>query len=384
MHAAHDRFAYTYGLEEEFFLVRADSHRLVPRMPKGLVRKARQALGPAIGPEMLQAQLEISSPVFRTADEGRAGMNALRAGLATVVEDAGMRLLSAGTHPLAAWRAQTGTSRRHYRELVDDFQIVARRNLVCGLHVHVAVPDNVDRVRLMNRVIPWLPLFLALSTSSPFWGRQRTGLLSYRQALYDEWPRTGIPDFFEDQAQYDAFAKLLQQNKAIRDAGSLWWGLRPALDYPTLELRIADGCTRLRDSLAIAALFRCLVRSLVRHPQRGPRRTAITRRVVDENRWRAKRFGLAARFIDERRGVAEPLPVVLARLRASCAEEAAALGNERDLASLDALLAEGTSADVQLAIYDQRLRLGDSHSAALKPVLDWLLATTREPALETP
>lgn len=379
-----DRFIYTYGLEEEFFLVRADSHRLVPRMPKGLVKKARQTLGPAIGPEMLQAQLEISSPVFETSDEGRQRMNALRAGLAAVVEDAGMRLLSAGTHPMATWRAQAGTSRRHYRQLVDDFQIVARRNLVCGLHVHVAVPDTVDRVRLMNRIVPWLPLFLALSTSSPFWGRQRTGLLSYRQALYDEWPRTGIPDFFEDQAQYDAFAMLLQQTKAIHDSGSLWWGLRPALNYPTLELRIADGCTRLRDSLAIAALFRCLVRSLVRHPHRGHRRTAITRRVVDENRWRAKRFGLAARFIDERRGVAEPLPVVLARLRGSCAEDAAALGCGREMASLDMLLAEGTSADVQLAIYDQRLRLGDSHAAALRPVLEWLLATTREPVPEIP
>lgn len=384
MRSPHEKFEYTYGLEEEFFLVRRNSHRLLPRMPKDLVRQARETLGPAVGPEMLQSQLEISSPIYRHGSEARQGMNDLRQGLAGLVETFDLRLLSAGTHPLASWREQTGTSRRRYRRLVDDFQIIARRNLVCGLHVHVAVPDTVDRVKLMNRVIPWLPLFLALSTSSPFWGRERTGLLSYRQALYDEWPRTGVPDFFEDQAQYDQFAALLQKNKAINDAGSLWWGIRPALAYPTLELRIADGCTRLRDSLAIAALYRCLIRSLVRHPHRGPRRTPITRRIVDENRWRAKRFGLGALFIDEHGGPPEPLPDALARLRRDCAEDAAALGCEQELASLDTLLAEGTSADMQLAIYDRGRQAGESHAQALKPVLDWLLDTTLEPAPEAP
>jgi carboxylate-amine ligase len=379
MPAAHADFDYTFGLEEEFFLVSADTHRLMPRMPAGLIKRAREALGESVAQEMLQSQIEISSPVFHTAAEARERMHALRHALAGVVQGSGLRLLSAGTHPLAAWRLQHGTSRRHYQRLVDDFQIIARRNLVCGLHVHVAVPPGVDRVQLMNRVMPWLPLFLALSTSSPFWGRQRTGLLSYRQALYDEWPRTGIPDFFDDQDQYDAFAELLRRNNAIKTAGSLWWGIRPALDYPTLELRIADACTRLRDSLAIAQLFRCLVRFLVQHPDHGGERSAITRRVIDENRWRAKRFGLGARFIAESGGPAEPAPDALARLRRDCAEDADALQCGGDLAALDALLAEGTSADVQLAIYDRRRESGDSHLQALVPVLDWLLATTLEP-----
>jgi carboxylate-amine ligase len=374
-----ESFAYTFGIEEEFFLVGADSHRLVPRMPAGLIARAREVLGETVAQELLQAQIEISSPIFHGAAEARERMFPLRTALAAVVQESGLRLLSAGTHPLAAWRLQHGTSRRHYRRMVDDFQIVARRNLVCGLHVHVAVPPQVDRVQLMNRVMPWLPLLLALSTSSPFWGRQRTGLLSYRQALYDEWPRTGIPDFFDDQAQYDAFAELLRRNSAIKTAGSLWWGIRPALAYPTLELRIADACTRLRDSLAIAALFRCLVRFLVRHPEHGRERSAITRRVIDENRWRAKRFGLGARFIDEHGGPAEPVPAALARLRGHCAEDADALQCRHELAALDALLAEGTSADVQLAIYDRRREQGDSHLQALVPVLDWLLATTLEP-----
>ena len=371
-----DRFDYTFGLEEEFFLVRADSLRLLPRMPTGLVAKARERLGEVIGPELLQSQLEISSPVFHSAAQARGGMHALRTGLADLVAGYDLRLLCAGTHPLSSWHQQLGTSRRRYRQLVDDFQIVARRNLVCGLHVHVAVPPGIDRVRLMNRAMRWLPLFLALSTSSPFWNRHRTGLLSYRQALYDEWPRTGIPDFFDDQAQYDTFAQLLADNRAIKDAGSLWWGIRPSLAYPTLELRIADSCTRLRDSLAIAALFRCLVRFLVRHPGHGAERSAITRRVIDENRWRAKRFGLGARFIDETSGVAVPVADALAWLRTACAEDADAFACAPELATFDRLLAEGTSADRQLAIFDQACEQGESPTRAFTAVLDWLLATT--------
>lgn len=376
MTTAFGQSGFRFGIEEEFFLVRPRSSRLALRMPPGLVREARTVLGRAIGPELLQSQIEISSPILGDSVEAKRIMYALRQGLAQVAGHHDLRLLSAGTHPLGAWRGQTETSRRHYRRLVDDFQIVARRNLVCGLHVHVAVPADVDRVRLMNRAMPWLPLFLALSTSSPFWNGERTGLLSYRQAIYDEWPRTGIPDHFDDQAQYDAFAELLAQNNAIRDAGSLWWAIRPALNYPTLELRIADSCTRLRDSLAIAALFRCLVRSLVRRPGHGAGRSAITRRVIDENRWRAKRFGIAAKFIDEHGGPAVPMPLALQRLREECAEDAEALGCTDELADLDAILAEGTSADRQLALYEQHRVQGDSHAQALKQVVDWLLETT--------
>jgi carboxylate-amine ligase len=367
---------FRFGIEEEFFLVRPRSSRLASRMPAGLVHEARKALGSAIGPELLQSQIEISSPILSDSAEAKRILSGLRQGLAQVAQHHDLRLLSAGTHPLGAWRSQTETYRRHYRRLVDDFQIVARRNLVCGLHVHVAVPPDVDRVRLMNRAMPWLPLFLALSTSSPFWNGERTGLLSYRQAIYDEWPRTGIPDFFEDQAQYDAFAALLAQNNAIKDAGSLWWAVRPALNYPTLELRIADSCTRLRDSLALAALFRCLVRSLVRRPDHDPGRTPITRRVIDENRWRAKRFGIAAKFIDEHGGPAVPAPLALQRLREDCAEDAEALGCVQELADLETILTEGTSADRQLAIYEQHRVRGDSHAQALRHVVDWLLDTT--------
>lgn len=370
---------YRFGIEEEFFLVHAESGRLARRAPRALVELARRELGGCISGELLQSQLEISSPILQDSDAARTGMSGLRRDLAALAARFELRLLAAGTHPQGGWRAQHANASRRYREMVEDFQIVARRSLVSGLHVHVELPSGEERVRVMNRVLPWLPLFLALSTSSPFWDRRATGLKSYRQSMYDEWPRTGIPDAFADEAEYRGFVALLERGGAIRDAGSLWWGIRPSMKFPTLELRICDACTRLRDSLAIASLFRCTLRLLVREPALNAERSAITRRVIDENRWRAKRFGLAAEFLREH---AEPqsAAAMLAELRQRCAPDAEALGCGEALQVLDRLLAEGTSADAQLAIDAARRQAGDTSAQALRQVLRWLMDTTLEPA----
>ncbi|MGH8078982.1 MAG: YbdK family carboxylate-amine ligase, partial [Lysobacter sp.] len=292
-----------------------------------------------------------------------------------LAQDHGLALMAAGTHPLGEWREQAPTDKPRYRRLVEDFQIVARRSQVCGLHVHVQLPDGVDRVQVMNRAMPWLPLLLALSTSSPFWDRWNTGLMSYRQAMYDEWPRTGIPDFFANEAEYDAFAAVLQRAGAISDARSLWWAIRPSPSFPTVELRIADACTHLEDSLAIATLYRCLMRHLAERPAESPPCNAATRRIIDENRWRAKRFGLQADFIDEQ-GNTEPALAQLQRLRELCAEDARQLDCAQALSGLDAIVERGTSAHAQLALYREQRDRGASRPAALKSVVDWLLQTT--------
>lgn len=367
---------YTYGIEEEYFLVRPGAHGLATRVPAELLKQARRELGDSVANEMLQSQIEISSPIFRDAAQAQRSMIELRDALSQVAARFDLGLVAAGTHPLGVWREQERSPRSRYRRMMEDFQIVARRSLVCGLHVHVQLPPGVDRVRVMNRAMPWLPLFLALSTSSPFWNRSRTGLLSYRQAVYDEWPRTGIPDFFADEAEYDALAALLTRAKAINDARSLWWGIRPSPRYPTLELRIADCCTRVRDALAIAALYRCLLRYLVRNPQDEPPRSALTRRVIDENRWRAKRFGTEAKFFDESGAEPEPLPQALARLRALCADDIRALDSAEALAPLDAIVADGSSAHRQLALYREQRELGLSRVSSLDAVVDWLRAAT--------
>lgn len=369
-------FPWTFGIEEEFFLAHPRSRALATSVPRSLLRACRRRFGDAIAPELLHSQIEIVSPVFSTCGEARETMIALRRGVAAIAAGKDLRVLASGTHPIAAWGEQVETPKTRYRGIVEDFQIVARRNVLCGLHVHVAVPAGIDRVALMNRAMPWLPAFLALSTSSPFWNRAVTGLMSYRQAAYDEWPRTGIPDHFENEAEYARFVELLAAGGAVRDASYLWWAIRPSLRFPTLELRICDACTRVDDAVAIAALYRCLLRFLARRPDVGAAWTPFTRRLVDENRWRAKRFGLDARFLSFDGSPPEGCRSAIVRLLDAVDEDARALGCGPSLQRVRDILREGTSAHAQLAIYRGRRARGDTPFEALQFLVDWLAAAT--------
>ncbi len=365
---------YTFGLEEEFFVVNPATRDVVARVPPGFVASCRRRLGrERVSHEMLQSQVEIVSPVFADHAAARSEMRRLRDGVAAAAGEMRLAIVASGTHPLGLWNVQKTTRAARYERLVDDFQIIGRRNLLCGLHIHVGVAPGVDRVDLMNRLMPWLPCFLALSTSSPFWNRHRTGLLSYRQAAYDEWPRTGIPDFLDDEADYAAFVDLLVRTRAIDGPGSIWWAIRPSHRFPTLELRIADCCTDLDDALALAALFRCLVRAHVRRPRIGRARGSATRRLIEENRWRAKRHGIDAAFIDEARGEAIPFREVLADLLGLIEEDATALGCAREIAHIDTVLERGTSAHRQLAVYRRGIDEGRTRLESLRAVVDWLI-----------
>ena len=203
-------------------------------------------------------------------------------------------------------------------------------------------------------LLPYLlPVFLALSASSPFWDQRVTGLMSYRQAIYDEWPRSGVPDFFDDERDYQGFVERLQKAGAIRDATYLWWAIRPAMKFPTLELRIADVCTRMDDAIALAALFRCLIAMLVRNPEYGAERTTHTRRLIDENRWLAKRDGVTASLIDEASGAAVPMRAIVEDTIDLVIEDADRLGCLPSLQHLHRILDRGTSANSQLRVYNQ-------------------------------
>lgn len=377
-------FNFSFGIEEEYFLSSAATGNLAARAPKKLLAAAQAKLGEAVTAELLQSQIEISSPIFHSVDEAYQSMVNLRSNLAEVAASMGLRIIAASTHPLGAWREQSATEKPRYDQLMSDFRIIGQRNLVCGMHVHVAVPDGIDRVKLMNRAMPWLPVFLALSTSSPFWDRHITGLLSYRQAVYDEWPRSGIPDFFSDEQDYDGFVALMHQGGALQDASYLWWAIRPALKYPTLELRIADVCTRVADGVALAALFRALIATLIARPDLGQAPTTRTRRLVDENRWRAKRDGTSAQLIDEATQRAIALPDVLNRLLEIVAPEADRLGCEPALRRLPAIFTSGTSAHAQLGLYNERRAAGDSRAKALRHVVEWLVDTTARPQVGQP
>ena len=375
--------AFTFGIEEEFFLIDRRTRHAAARVPKGFIKSCQRRLGDRVAFEMQQSQVEIVSTVLTDPAAALAEMSTLRAGVAEVAGAMGFGIIAAGTHPLAQWRRQQHTDKPRYARLIHDFQMIGRRDVVCGMHVHVAVPRS-DRVEVMNRLLPWLPLFLALSTSSPFWNLTRTGLMSYRQAALDEWPRMGIPDLFDGQPDYDAFVARLVRAGALKDASELWWAIRPSLNYPTLELRIADSCTHVEDSVAIATLFRCLVSAHVRDPDLGARRSTATRRLIDENRWRAQRHGLAAEFIDEFEDRLIGVPERLAQAIALTATDARVLDPHGALRGLDAIVARGTSAHEQLARYDAARASGANHVDALRAVVDWLATTTCPEQLPAP
>ena len=367
-----EQFPFTFGIEEEFFLTHPTSRSLATVVPRSLLRACQRRFGDAVTPELLRSQIEVVSPVFERHEQAAEELTRLRRGVAGIAADKDLRLTASGTHPLATWRTQIETPKARYRQLVEDFQIIGRRNVLCGLHIHVAVPPAVDRVQVMNRVMHWLPVFLALSTSSPFWNRSPTGLLSYRQSAYDEWPRTGIPDHFADEAEYARLVDTL----ALKDTSFLWWAIRPALRFPTLELRICDACTRLADTLAIAALYRCVVRRLTLRPEVAPPWTAHTRRLIDENRWRAKRYGLDAEFIPPGGGEARPCRDTVRAMIENLAEDARSLDCEAALDRVRTILDEGTSAHAQLSVYDAARARGDTQAKALLAVMDWIIEAT--------
>lgn len=367
--------ALTFGIEEEFFLVDLRTRHAAPRVTKRFVKTCQERLGDSVTFELQQTQVEIVSPIFVDSAHALAEMTRLRATVAEIAAAMGLGIIAAGTHPLANWRRQRHTEKPRYARLIETFQMIGRRDVMCGMHIHVAVPAG-DRVRLMNRLMPWLPVFLALSTSSPFWNLSRTGLLSYRQSAIDEWPRAGIPDFFDDQSDYDAFVARLARAGALRDGSELWWAIRPSPTFPTLELRICDSCTRIADTIALAMLFRCLVSAHLRLPDLGARRSTATRRLIEENRWRAQRHGIEAQFIDEFEdrevGVTERVAEALALTE----PDAHRLDPDGVLGTLATILARGTSAHAQLARYDEARAAGSDRVAALRDVVDWLALTT--------
>lgn len=371
-----ETFDFPFGMEEEYFLVDAATGALSTPAVDDLMQDARAKLGDVVTAELLQSQIEIASPILHSHDEAREVMFRTRHELSEVVAGHGLNIVAASTHPLGIWQEQLITEKRRYDKLMSDFRIISQRNLVCGLHVHVAIPEGIDRVEVMNRAMHWLPMFLALSTSSPFWNHRVTGLLSYRQALYDEWPRSGIPDFFIDEADYQAFVARMQAAGAIADSTHLWWAIRPAMRYPTLELRICDVCTRLDDALAIAALYRSLIATLLANPEMGKAHSTHTRRLIDENRWRAKRDGLKAEFILETSNEVMPVVDVVANLLTECREQIERLNCAAALQPLDRILADGTSAHQQLKIYNESRAAGDENPQALGKVIEWLKETT--------
>ena len=367
--------SYRFGIEEEYFLADAETRGTPRRSVKPFHAEAAERL-PEIGRELLQCQVEVCTPPSTEFADARAVLGRQRAALADLGRRHGLLVFAAGTHPVADWARQLPTKGDRYRGILKDVGLAGRRSLICGMHVHVEVPDPDARVALMNRLLPFQPLLLALSASSPFWQGKPTGLTAYRISAFGELPRTGLPELFPDTAAYERYVRIMTRAGSIQDASFLWWSLRPSIKFPTLELRIADSCTRLDDAITIAALFRCLVRLAVRRPELNAALDAVSRALAEENLWRAQRSGTEAELIEEADEEAHLFADALDRLLALIAEDAEALGCTAEVARARTILAEGTSADRQIAIFEET-RTGDtSNRQALDAVVDWLAETS--------
>ena len=365
--------AFTFGIEEEYFLVDAETNSLVRKTPQTFLEAANAAAAGRISPEFLQPQIEvISSPHDNMAD-ARAELRDLRRTISAVAGEHGLAILAAGTHPTATWRKARQTEKERYHNVMHDLQMIGQRDLVCGLHVHVELPDPDDRVDLMCRMLPYVPLFLALSTSSPFWQSRRTGLKSYRLAAYDELPRTGVPELFRTREEFDAYVTALVRAGVIEDSSYIWWAIRPSLLNPTLELRAPDSCTLVEDSIAIAALYRTLVRHLYLNRWRNSDLSPVGRAIIVENKWQAQRHGVHAIFAAE--DGALTVAETLERVICDTAADADALGCSAEVNRCRTIVSSGTSADAQLALFTAHRRSG-SRGAALRAVTDWIAAAT--------
>ena len=362
---------YTFGLEEEYFLVRRNGRRL-RHMPRRFFADCREALGERFGSEMLQTQVEVQTGVHDDTAAAENELRALRRTVGDIAHRHGLGILSAGTHPSALWRGQRSTDKPHYDQVMSELQMLGQRNLLCGLHVHVQPEDPGQRVALMARMQPFLPLLLALSTSSPFWMGHATGLMGYRQTAYQEIPRTGLPPLFRDQREYDHYVQRMTDGRAIQNASFLWWAVRPSLAFPTLELRVTDACTNLCDALAIAQVYRCLVRHLERRPALHAELHAGDQAIVAENLWRAQRHGFDAGLIDLGSRRLVPVREMVENTLEALDDDISALGCAPQVERVWQILEDGTSAHGQLQRYRERREAGDSHADALSHVVQWL------------
>jgi carboxylate-amine ligase len=368
--------SFSIGIEEEYLLVNQESRNLEPEPPAALLAKCEEALKGQVSPEFSRSQIEVGTRVCNSMQEARDELVKLRSTVAKIAAEFGLAPIAASTHPFAQWQSQQHTDKERYNILAEDLQQVARRLVISGMHVHVGIEDDDLRIDLLGQAAYFLPHLLALSTSSPFWEGNRTGLKSYRLSVFDELPRTGIPHQFGSYSEYQRTVELLVSAGLIEDATKLWWDLRLSARFPTLEMRITDVCPLLADGISIAALFRCILRMLYRLRRQNQRWRHYPPFLVRENRWRAQRYGIEQGLVDFGKGALVPFPVLLEELFDLVAEDAAYFGCVAEVKHAREILARGTSADRQLARFEAVKELGGSEQAALVAVVDGILDDT--------
>lgn len=368
--------SFTIGIEEEYMLVNPHSGALACAVPRSLMADMRRRLGKQVAPEFLQSQVEVGTPVCTSAAQARRQLAELRATVAEVAAQHDLAIIAASTHPFADAHDQHITRKPRYAALAEDLQAVVRRLLISGMHVHVGIDDDDLRIDLMNQASYILPHLLALSTSSPFWHGMDTGLKSYRISVWNEMPRTGLPHPFETFSDFQRHVDVLVDAGIIEDATKVWWDLRPSARYPTLEMRIPDLCTTLQDAACVAALFQCWLRRLYRLRLSNQRWRQYSHWLLQENRWRAHRYGIDGGLIDFGRGAVVAYADLLEEILEHIGEDAEALNCVAEVRHARTIVRRGTSAHRQLRVYQQALEGGRSKQAALAEVVHWLRRET--------
>ncbi|GLK68721.1 carboxylate-amine ligase [Hansschlegelia plantiphila] len=368
--------AFRFGVEEEYFLADATTGASPDSAAADRFHKAAASVVKPASHELLKGQIEVQTEPGVNFDAARDQLREMRRDLAKVAAEHGLLVFAAGSHPLAKSREQDTTEKARYRRLEAELGLIASRTMICATHIHVEAPEADGRIGVMNRLLPFLPLLLALSVSSPFWQGRDTRLKGYRLTAFAEWPRTGLPELFRDQHEYQRFIDLLVAAGVVEDATFVWWHIRPSTRFPTIELRVCDSCPRLDDAIAIAALYQALFRCVLRRPELNADMGPVDRGVCASNIWQAQQHGVEAELIDVALAAARPVAAHLDVALELVEQDAEALGSSEWVGRTRDILKRGTSADRQLAAYRNAKAEGAADDDALREVVRSLAEET--------
>ncbi|UCH24565.1 MAG: carboxylate-amine ligase [Trueperaceae bacterium] len=383
------RAPLTIGIEEEYQIIDPNTRELTSYVQQ-MLKDGRFVLGSQVTEELMQSQIEIGTQICRTIEEARFELSRLRRAVAEVAERHGFAIAAAGTHPFSRWEEQQISESERYQTARDAFGIVARSLLIFGMHIHIGFGTSPQAYAVMldvyNQMRYALPHILALTTSSPFWEGRDTGLKSYRSVIWENAPRTGIPPTFRSYSEYEEFVDLLGEVHSVgkdqasgkADKTMIWWDARPRPDLGTIEIRVSDMCTTIDEAICIAAICQAMAALFIKLRERNQSWRIYRTELIEENKWRALRYGIEGNLIDFGKGEEVPARFLMRELTELLDGVAAELGTREEIAAIHTILERGTSADRQLATYRSALADGASNREALLNVVDQLIEETRQ------
>ncbi len=358
----------TLGVEEEYQIIDPITRDLT-LSEHTIIDEGNAILPGQVKAEMHRAVVEVSTKICKNIKDVREDVTLLRKNVIQIAESQGLHVASAATHPFAQWKDQAITDLPRYEQVVEELQDAARSNLIYGLHVHVGIGTRQLGVYLMNAARYFLPHIFVLSTNSPFFDGRNTGFKSFRTKVFDKFPRTGIPDFFQTTGEYDDYVDLLVRTNCIDNAKKIWWDIRVHPFFPTVEFRICDVTLRIDETVAIVALIQALAAKILRLRQRNLMFRQYSRALINENKWRAARYGLDGKMIDFGREQEYPAKSLIYELLYFVEEVVDDLGVRNEISYIHKILEMGTGADRQLAVYNQ--------TKDLKKVVDFIVSETK-------